>query len=577
MEGHIQLQQDLRLICQKSKDKIAITFYRKNGTVQEIAYSTLWTIVSERMEMYKLRGFLRGDRVAVLVPLCSDAYIDLLALACIGVTAVILDINLPTQELLRLLNDADVSAIIMTNDLFQSKMTAVEVAVFSHDANCELLAEHGIHHAKDPDFEAIAILYSSGTTSKAKGVVIGYAEERIALDRLLKVVGTSDIRYLMLFPNSHVSGFTDAMVLLLRGGALATMEDASAVQLLKGFQAYKPNSFGMIPKVWETFKNKIEDGIRQKGDAKSKTIFRLIELCGKLRKATGINLGRKLFQSINDEVFGGALENVHVGGGKSNPEVMRFFWNLGYNCFDFYASTEANIPILVTDGRKYMSSLGNITAFDGIDIRIWNPDENGIGEIQVKSDTMMRGYFRNEELTREAFEDGYFKTGDYGKIEGGELYITGRIKESIHLKNGEKISPDDAEEVYRKYLPTDLEFAIAGVPDGDTYDQMCMFVVEKAGAIDNMIVEINKRLSMNYQCHKVEYVSFLPKTSVGKIKRFELRKNYVGGDSKKTDKLCFDDKAPDEARLIELISHYTDVNSITMDSQLTSNLGMDSL
>ena len=577
IDAYTKFQQDFEQICEETKDKIAITYYQKNGNITEISYSELRKAVDKCVKVYKTRGFLRGDRVAVIEPLCADAYIVLLTLAYMGVTAVVLDVNLPATETHRLLEDADVSAIITTEEINRNKITDTSISVFSADADCKILNDAEIKHPIDPDFEAIAILYSSGTTSKAKGVVIGYEQERVALDRLLKVVGTSDIRYLMLFPNSHVSGFTDAMVLLLRGGALATMEDASAVQLLKGFQAYKPNTFGMVPKVWETFKNKIEDGIRQNGESKAKSIFKLIEFCGRLREATGINLGKKLFHSINDEVFGGALENVHVGGGKSNPEVMRFFWNLGYNCFDFYASTEANIPILVTDGIKFMSSLGCVSSFDGIQIRIWNPDVNGIGEIQVKSDTMMRGYFRNNELTQAAFEDGYFKTGDYGKIVKGELYITGRIKESIYLKNGEKISPDDAEDMFQKYLPENLEFAIAGVSDGETFDQMCMFLVEKEGTYDQQIVDINKKLPVNYQCNRVKYVSSLPKTSVGKIKRFELTKLYSGSNQVEKAEVSGDKEAIGEDKLLYLIESYSQTSNIDVNSQLVFDLGMDSL
>ena len=97
----------------------------------------------------------------------------------------------------------------------------------------------------------------------------------------------------------------------------------------------------MIPKVWETIQNKIQDDIKSKGKIKSIFVKNMILLCGQVRNLTGINISKIFFKSINKKVFGGNLEQIHMGGGKSNSEVVSFFWNLGYDCFDFYASTEA--------------------------------------------------------------------------------------------------------------------------------------------------------------------------------------------------------------------------------------------
>ena len=121
--------------------------------------------------------------------------------------------------------DADVSSVITVQSIYEEKLQKLDVSVFEASDACLVLKDMQMTHPCDPDYEAIAILYSSGTTSQAKGVVIGFEQEINAMDYLLKVVGTTDIRYLMLFPNSHVSGFTDFMVLLLRGGTLSTMEE----------------------------------------------------------------------------------------------------------------------------------------------------------------------------------------------------------------------------------------------------------------------------------------------------------------------------------------------------------------
>lgn len=579
MEGYKRFQDEFHKICKEQKDKIAITYYRKKGRVEECSYPEMEKRVVAIVDHYKKMGICRGDRVAVLIPLCTNAYLDILALAYMGATSVILDINLHEKELIRILEDADVSCVITVQSIYEEKLQKINTPVLSIEDQGAWYRETEITHAKDPDYEAIAILYSSGTTSQAKGVVIGYEQELNAMDRLLEVVGTTDIRYLMLFPNSHVSGFTDFMVLLLRGGTLATMEEASATQIVKGFHMYRPNTFGMVPKVWESFKNKIEESIREKGRIKSKMIFAMLRFCGGLRRVTGINLGRSLFKSVNEQVFGGNLKQAHFGGGKAIPEVSRFFWDMGFDFFDFYASTEMNIPITVTDGRKYMSSVGNVKASPNTEIRIWNPDVNGIGEIQVKSNMMMQGYFRSPELTEQAYEGEFFKTGDYGKIVNDELYITGRIKESIHLKNGEKVSPEDVENAYLEFLQQDIEFAVVGIEDEESYDQICVFVEGKMGQYDDEFNFVNRKVLSNYQYKKIVYVDSLPKTSVGKVKRYQLKRQFADGQihtNELSEKKQFSKKNPMEW-LINTLKKYTEVSAILPEHRLSEDLSIDSL
>lgn len=572
IEQYIQFKNEFIAVCESNKDKIAITYYKKDGTIEECSYYELEHRVLDIIDKYAQYGIRRGDRVAVLIPLSTNAYIDILALASMGATSVVLDINLHEQELRRILEDADVSCVITVPSLYEEKMKSVDIPVLDSSDSALPICWKEIRNVSDPDYNALAILYSSGTTSTAKGVVIGYEQEIKAMNSLLDIVGTSDIRYLMLFPNSHVSGFTDFLVLLLRGGQLATMEDSSSAQIMRGFQNYRPNTFGMVPKVWEIFKDKIEEGIRSKGTKKSKAIFRLISLAGFIREKTKINVGRFFFKRINRDVFGGNLRQAHFGGGKSNPQVTRFFWNLGFDCYDFYASTEANIPILVTDGKKYMNSNGDIKSNKNVDIRIWNPDCNGIGEIQVKSKLMMRGYFRNPELTKESFIDGYFKTGDYGKIQNNQLYITGRIKESIHLENGEKVSPEDVERAYKQLLNSDIEFSVAGIPVSDNNEQIGIFVVGIAHQYDEVFEKLNAKVAVNYRFKKIFYIDCLPKTSVGKVKRYQLIQI-----ANETDSLETQIEGNLKNDLYEIVRSYSSVSSFDEDSLLVGDMGFDSL
>ena len=146
-------------------------------------YKTLWGELGEpgRVELeesptnkYAQYGIRRGDRVAVLIPLSTNAYIDILALASMGVTSVVLDINLHEQELHRILEDADVSCVITVPSLYEEKLKLVDIPVLDSSDSALPIYWKEIRNVIDPDYNALAILYSSGTTSTAKGVVIGY-------------------------------------------------------------------------------------------------------------------------------------------------------------------------------------------------------------------------------------------------------------------------------------------------------------------------------------------------------------------------------------------------------------------
>lgn len=562
-------------ICKTQKKKTAITYIKKDQTLVECSYEQMKDRVENIIEKYTDIGINNGDRVVVLIPLSDNVYLDILALACIGATAVILDFNLHKSELFRIIDDSDPACIITTEDIFTEKLQEIDLPILESSDECHFLKKRVLEHTKDPNYDAIAILYSSGTTSQAKGVVIGYEQEINAFNRLYKVIGSNNVNYLMLFPTSHISGLTSFLVVLMRGGSLAVLEESSAIQLMNGFQIYKPNCFGMVPKIWDTYKGKIEDSIKQKGVLRAKIINGMIKCCGTLRYYTGINLGRKFFHSINKQVFGGRLQQIYSGGGKTNPDTSRFFWNLGYDFFDFYASTEANIPIVVTDGIKYMKSIGNINEDPNSSVRISNPDNNGVGEIQVKSNMLMLEYFHSPELTQSAFDGEYFKTGDYGRIENEELYITGRIKESIHLSNGEKVSPEDIENSYKETVGQEIEFAVTGIKSDDGYDEVYVFAVGKSGQFDEIFQQVKQTVNANYRYKKIIYVDELPKTSVGKVKRYKLSTLV----DKETNSGSIGSVLEDNVNNIESIenwlchalSKYTDCN-ITKDKKLERRL-----
>ena len=525
-------------VCNLYAERTAVTYLLDGGEKEKYLFSDLREKSLQLAEKLKTSGLYPGDRVAILSALSPFCYISYFSFVYAGLTAVIIDPQLPEQEKDRLLANADIRGIVASEAVYSSyakrydnKMPVLHIEdgrVYSESSQRSIMPP-----TPDPDLDAAAILYSSGTTSQAKGVVIGFEQQIRAIDTDLKFVGTNNIRWLEVYPFFHISGLSSSLAILLNGAEIGLIEEVSAVKLQQAFHNYRPNTFALVPKVYEVLEGKTREAIKAKGALVASVIFTLMRLCGSIRKNLKINLGKLIFTSINRQLFGGKMVFLGVGGGLSNPKTIEFFLQLGYVWFNMYASTEANVPITSTTYKdKYtIRSSGRVDRFPNVQIKINSPNISGEGEILVKSDLLMKGYFRDAELTAAAFDEyGYFKTGDLGYVnKKNELIITGRAKEFIALHNGEKISPEDIERLYAEVAGT-VEFACAGVPSKDgSYDTAQLFI-EKGGLSDDeqqnirsRILRFSAHIGNLYQVYGVHFIDKIPVTSIGKVKRFQLK------------------------------------------------------
>lgn len=525
-------------VCNLYAERTAVTYLLDGGEKEKYLFSDLREKSLQLAEKLKTSGLYPGDRVAILSALSPFCYISYFSFVYAGLTAVIIDPQLPEQEKDRLLANADIRGIVASEAVYSSyakrydnKMPVLHIEdgrVYSESSKRSIMPP-----TPDPDLDAAAILYSSGTTSQAKGVVIGFEQQIRAIDTDLKFVGTNNIRWLEVYPFFHISGLSSSLAILLNGAEIGLIEEVSAVKLQQAFHNYRPNTFALVPKVYEVLEGKTREAIKAKGALVASVIFTLMRLCGSIRKNLKINLGKLIFTSINRQLFGGKMVFLGVGGGLSNPKTIEFFLQLGYVWFNMYASTEANVPITSTTYKdKYtIRSSGRVDRFPNVQIKINSPNISGEGEILVKSDLLMKGYFRDAELTAAAFDEyGYFKTGDLGYVnKKNELIITGRAKEFIALHNGEKISPEDIERLYAEVAGT-VEFACAGVPSKDgSYDTAQLFI-EKGGLSDDeqqnirsRILRFSAHIGNLYQVSGVHFIDKIPVTSIGKVKRFQLK------------------------------------------------------
>ena len=543
-QGYQEFVKRLDEVCTQYADKVAIEYMRNDGSKTSFSFGEISEKIRTAKKLFDEVKLRPGDRVAIVAPLSPLALFVVIALGYSNITSVILDANLPQEEIDRLIENSDVRAIFTTPSLyglldekllkdipvFDISKTSLEFGLFkdSQKQNTRSITS-------DADISVFTILFSSGTTDSMKGVMMTYIsairtfEINIPLQRI-----DSTGSYLHVLPLNHIAGLV-SVVAFFGGATIGMIEEADATKLKNALLDFEPTHFAMVPRVYEVMERKIKQEIISKGKIVSSIVFALIAISGFMRKIFGINLGKNIFKSVRNQIFGANFRVMVVGGSLCSESTAKFFLSLGVGMWaNYYATTETNVPAVVTCAadRFPINTVGNVKRYDDIKIEILDPDENGIGEICVKTALIMKGYFRDPELTAAAFdEDGYFKTGDLGYIDKkGYLHVTGRIKEAIMLHTGKKVAPSDVDTLYSGICSPNIILASCGVPSRDeSFDEIHMFIEsgnlspEEQEEAKKNILDFSAQTSTLYQIANVHFIEKIPTTSVGKVKRFQLR------------------------------------------------------
>ena len=285
-----------------------------------------------------------------------------------------------------------------------------------------------------------SIVFTSGTTGKGKGVMLSQAN--IGLDMTLGMYNFDITRKtLHVLPPHHTFGSTVNYVGHLSQGCEVYIS-SGLKHVSDEIREQQPTHLILVPAFLEVMNRKIWTTARKTG--KEGLLKMMMKVSDCLRKV-GIDLRKKLFSSVLS-AFGGKLELVICGGAKLDEEIIRTFDSLGITILNGYGITECS-PLISANRNKYRKPGSVGTPILACRVKIDNPDENGEGEICVKGPNVMLGYYNNPEATAEVFDkDGFFHTGDYGKLdEEGWIYITGRKKNLIILSNGKNVYPEEIE------------------------------------------------------------------------------------------------------------------------------------
>ena len=301
------------------------------------------------------------------------------------------------------------------------------------------------------------IVYTSGTTGTAKGVMLSLHNLVSCVYYGLQISTVYDT-CLSVLPYHHTYESVCGLLVSMHMGSTICINE-SLRTVATNLKLYSPSYIMLVPLFLESFYKKIWGEVESKG--KTKALKLLIKTSNSLLKV-GIDMRKVLFQSIH-EVFGGRMRKIVCGGAPVRAELGEFFESIGITVINGYGITECS-P-LVAVNRDYFYDWKSVgVKLPCVEVKIDNPNSDGEGEICVKGDTVMLGYYKKPEITAEVLTaDGWFHTGDYGKIdEVDRLYITGRKKNLIVLKNGKNVYPEEIED-YISANPLVSEVVVSAV------------------------------------------------------------------------------------------------------------------
>lgn len=537
--------------CRRRGGAVALRFKRE-GAWRERSYAELLERtrrVSERLGAHRCRA---GERIGLFLDNCPEWPELYFGIVSVGCQAVPIDAKLRDRDVAHILRHSGCKLVFASSRTYRvmreiaDDCRALETVVLLAARELGLETQSRVryvHYEEAPDdaprrttvstafFDSHApsandvasIIYTSGTTGRPKGAMLSHGNFCANVQSALNAVNMSATEnFLLVLPLHHAFAFTANLLIPIAAGA-----EISLVESLKtvgeNVREVSPTILIGVPLLIEKMYARIREGLRRKPLAHA---------------LYALGIRKPVIRGIRNKL-GGRLRMIITGGAPAMPSVLEGFAALGVTVMEGYGLTEtAPILTLNPESAPRYGTVGK--ALPGVEIRIKDPDRQGVGEITARGPNIMSGYFENPEATREAFDDGWFLTGDLGTIDpDGYVAISGRKKSLIVNREGKNIYPEEVETVIAE-SPFVLEALVLGFSaPGDRGERVGVIVVPDHDAVERHFAarraakrdveawvrqDVRKRVAELADFKRPRQIQIrneeFEKTSTGKIKRY---------------------------------------------------------
>lgn len=554
VEKITSIREMIELAVYEAGDKVAYKY--KNGSeVEEVTYASF------------------AGKIAALGAFLNSLELDDKTVSCVGKNSfrwiltyftmlrskgvfVPLDKELPENDIIYLLNDCMAQAVFCTGkeeEIIKAnieKLPGIKAVIcfdrekddgifYSFDkaleAGRKMSAADYLHHP-DRVNSLKMIVYTSGTTGVSKGVML--SEKNLISDVYygLQLTHTGEC-CLSVLPWHHTYEAVTGIFAAFHNHSTLCIND-SMTSVLRNMHLYRPDYIFVVPAIMEIMYNRIMRSFEEKGMGEE--LAKLINKSKKMLKV-GIDIRAEAFKAIH-EMMGGNLKLIICGGAPLRSEIGEFFNNIGITCLNGYGITECS-PLVSVNCPDYFNDPATVGfPLPCLRVKIDEPNSEGIGEICVKGDVVMLGYYKQPEETAKVLEDGWFRTGDYGYVnKRGQIVISGRKKNIIVLNNGKNIYPEEIES-YIQGIDYISEVVVNG--DFNEYGEEDSLVAEvylnevkTSAEVMKAIKKACRNLPVYKQISRVEIRDEeFEKTSSNKIKRNSARTSRKPKKSKEKNK-----------------------------------------
>lgn len=517
-------------------DKTAFQIKLRENTYEYISFISFHEHYYRLCNAFLLSG-LRGKRIAIIGKNCYEWILSYLAAATVGV-AVPLDKELGEEDIENFLNSAECTMVCAEESMI-SKIKNQDI-VFSF-SNIKETATGNV----DIDYSAVKnlvpdkndmqiLIFTSGTTGSSKGVCLSQynvCSNIYSTVSMVKIFGSDKV--LSILPLHHTYECTlDHLTVLSKGGCVTYAE--SLIKIAKNITEYSPSVLVVVPELLKILSRRIKSSIAKECPIKYQALYKELTLSEAFAKTPFVI--RTVIKKKVKKTLGGKLRLFIVGAADLDTYLVDDFSALGIRTLQGYGLTECS-PLLAGNNDFYFNPKSTGVAIPGVELKIDDPNSEGVGEILAKGDNIMLGYYQDDDSTKAVFKDGWFCTGDLGRMDDdGALYITGRKKNVIVTENGKNIYPEELETRLSEFSEIGDVIVVADHANGKIQVKAKIFPNldflkeklghepsndEKESAIRKVVDFVNGKMPAYKHIRMIEVLAdALEKTTTRKIKRF---------------------------------------------------------